>query len=58
MEAGVWGNYCLSEHLLGHFFIICVRVYISCFSVMFPFLTIAMMHSKTLYLDCFLKVGI
>lgn len=54
MEAGVLGNYCLSEHL-GCFFIIYVRIYISCFSVMYPFLAIAMMHSRILYLDCFLE---
>lgn len=44
MEGGMLGNYCLSEHLLHLFSIICVRNDISCFSVMFPFLTMAMLH--------------
>lgn len=50
---------CQNIFLVFFFFlIICVRIYISCFYVMFQFLMIAVMHSRTLYLDCFLKVGI
>lgn len=61
MEAGMLGSYCLSKDLLCLFCVICVRNGISWFSVMFPFLMIAMLHllglSTRLHIVFFLRYG-